>query len=129
VNPTLFIDEPGTYIVQLIVNDGTVDSAPVTVNIDTDNSAPVADAGPDQTVLVLDTVNLDGSASIDVDGDMLTYSWSLISSPASSTTTLTNATTATPSFIADELGTYVAQLIVNDGTVNSEPVSVTILAE
>jgi len=38
-------------VAQLIVNDGKVDSAPDTVVITTENSAPVANAGPDQTVL------------------------------------------------------------------------------
>ena len=39
------------------------------------NTPPVADAGPDQTVQVTDTVQLDGSGSTDVDGDLLTFSW------------------------------------------------------
>ena len=52
VKPTFDVDVAGTYMVQLIVNDGTVDSAPDTVTISTENSAPVADAGADQAVLV-----------------------------------------------------------------------------
>ena len=49
VNPTFNADLPGTYVAQLIVNDGTLDSEPDTVTITTGNSAPVADAGSDQT--------------------------------------------------------------------------------
>ena len=126
VNPSFTIDEPGTYIVQLIVNDGTVDSAADHVHISTENSAPVANAGPDQSALVGHTVTLDSSASSDVDGDPLTYAWSFSSKPAGSTTTLTNPTSVNPSFTIDEPGTYIVRLIVNDGTVNSAPDSVTV---
>lgn len=64
----------GTYVVQLIVNDGTVNSDPDTVILTTTNVAPVADAGLDQTVLTGDTVQLDGSGSGDDDSDLLTLS-------------------------------------------------------
>ena len=83
VHPTFVVDLPGTYVVQLVVSDGQVDSTPSTVDINTGNSAPVADAGPAQTVLVGDTVILDGSGSTDVDGDPLTYEWSFSSPPNS----------------------------------------------
>jgi len=126
VSPTFTVDLPGTYVAQLIVNDGTVSSAPDTVSVTTLNSTPVANAGVNQTVLVNDTVTLDGSGSSDADFDPLTYSWSLTSKPAGSTAALTGPTTVNPTFVADLSGTYVAQLIVNDGTVSSAPDSVTI---
>jgi len=40
------------------------------------NSPPVAEAGPDIAVECGDTVTLDGRASVDTDGDTLTYTWS-----------------------------------------------------
>ena len=80
-------DVLGSYVVQLIVNDGTVDSAPDTVAITATtpppvNTAPVANAGPDQLGVVTGaTVNLDGSLSSDVDLDTLTYAWTLTTVP------------------------------------------------
>jgi hypothetical protein len=115
-------------VVQLIVNDGTVNSTPATVSITTDNSAPVANAGPDQTVLVNDFVTLDGSGSTDADGDTLTtYSWSFTTDPGGSTT-LDTADPVHPTFTVTAPGTYVVQLIVNDGLLDSTPVTVSITA-
>jgi hypothetical protein len=130
VNPTFDTDEDGTYVIQLIVNDGTVNSAAdtVTITATTENAAPVADAGEDQNVTTTDTVYLNGSESSDADGDDLTYSWSITTTPPGSSATLSNATLGNPTFDADEDGTYVIQLIVNDGTVNSAADTVSITA-
>jgi hypothetical protein len=126
VAPSFVADIAGTYIVQLIVSEPNATSAPDTVTITTRNSAPVANAGPDQTVVAGQTVFLDGSGSSDVDGDPLTYQWSLTTVPAGSTTVLVNPTGAAPSFMVDTIGTFVVQLMVNDGTVNSAPDTVTV---
>ena len=112
-------DAVGDFVVSLVVNDGQTNSAPDTVTIAASNTAPVANAGPDQTVAIGALVQLDGSQSSDTNGNPLTYSWSLLSKPATSTATLAGASTATPSFTADANGEYVAQLIVNDGLTNS----------
>ncbi|MGC9967116.1 MAG: PKD domain-containing protein, partial [Syntrophobacteraceae bacterium] len=129
VNPTFVVDRPGTYIVQLVANDGLLDSAPARVTISTQNSKPVANGGPDQTVHIGDTVTLDGSKSSDVDGDLLTFKWSLTTLPAGSTAVLSNPSDVKPSFEVDKPGTYVAQLIVNDGKLDSAPATVTIITE
>jgi len=121
VTRTLSLDRAGTYRVQLIVNDGIIDSAPATVAITTQNAAPVANAGPDQSGFVGDPIHLSGSASTDVDGDPLTYLWSLINRPADSTAALSDTRAVAPSFALDWPGTYVAQLIVNDGALDSAP--------
>lgn len=126
VRPTFVADQAGTYVAQLTVNDGAVDSAPDTVTITTENSPPVADAGPDATARVGERVTLNGSGSRDVDGDPLTSRWSIVSRPAGSQGALDDASSATPSFTLDIFGTYVVQLIVNDGAVDSAPDSVTI---
>ncbi len=90
------------------------------------NTVPVANAGPDQSVSVGSTVSLNGSGSSDVDGNALTYRWSLVTVPAGSVAALSDPGVVNPTFVADRAGTYVAQLIVNDGTVDSVPDTVTI---
>jgi hypothetical protein len=127
-NTTFFADKPGTYVAQLIVNNGFLDSAPATITISTTNTPPVANAGPAQNVTVGATVTLDGSGSSDADHDPITYSWSFTSRPPNSTATLTGATTVSPAFVADLMGTYVVQLIVSDPYSSSSPVTVTITA-
>lgn len=92
------------------------------------NNAPVANAGPDQNVAVDALVTLTGAGSFDVNGNPLTYAWTLSSKPVGSTAVLTGATTVSPTFTADLAGTYVASLVVNDGTVNSAPDTVSVVA-
>ena len=127
-NPTFVADKSGDYVAQLVVNNGYLSSAPSTVTFSTTCAQATANAGPNQNVTVGATVTLDGSASGDVCHDPLTYSWSLISRPAASSATLSGANTVSPSFVADVVGTYVAQLIVNNGLANSTPATVTITA-
>ena len=121
VKPTLRPDLQGDYQIQLEVDDGTNTSAPDTMLVSTTNSRPVANAGPDQTVQLGAVVVLDGAASNNPDGDALSYRWSLVSLPTASTATLQGAKSANPTLVADKPGTYVVQLIVNDGTTDGEP--------
>ena len=104
VGPTFVADRAGEFVMQLIVNDGQVDSAPDTVRITTRNTRPVADAGDDQTRSVGDTVTIDGTGSFDSDGDPLSYSWSFTSRPTGSNSTIANPTQTTTSFVADVAG-------------------------
>jgi hypothetical protein len=88
-------------------------------NLTYQNSAPVANAGTAQNVVVASLVTLDGSASSDANGDALTYIWAFTSKPAGSTATLSSTTTVKPTFTADVVGTYVFHLTVNDGKLSS----------
>ncbi|GAA6171987.1 hypothetical protein NBRC116592_16570 [Colwellia sp. KU-HH00111] len=130
-SPTFTTDIDGSYVAQLIVNDGTENSVADTVTIvaTTPNSVPVAEAGTDQNVVTTTIVTLDASASSDSDGDTLSYSWSLTSLPENSIASLSDSSSAVPTFTVDLDGKYVAQLVVNDGTENSVADTVIILAE
>ena len=128
--PTFTADRDGVYVASLIVNDSKVGSAPATVSITaaTANAAPIANAGSAQSVATGATVTLDGSGSSDANHDPLTYAWTLTGKPAGSGATLSDSTSAKPTFTADRDGVYVASLIVNDGKVGSAPATVSITA-
>jgi len=114
-------------VVQLIVNDGELDSEPDTVTINAEgNTAPVAEAGTDQTVAVGENVFLDGSGSFDSDDDPISFTWSIISKPEESLAELDDTALVNPCFTPDKVGDYVVQLIVNDGELDSEPDTVVI---
>lgn len=125
----LKIDKAGSYVIQLVVNDGIESSEPDTVVLNTKNIRPIAEAGKNKTVYIGDQVSLDGSASYDSDGDKLNYNWSLTTKPSASISSLLNLNAVNPTFKADKEGTYIAQLIVNDGTLDSAPDTVTITVE
>ncbi|MEP9409884.1 MAG: hypothetical protein HRF42_00495 [Candidatus Brocadia sp.] len=90
------------------------------------NIAPLASAGIEQSAKVNDLVVLDGSKSSDIDGNKLYYSWKFASVPSGSTVTLENPTTVNPTFKPDVPGVYIINLIVNDGSLNSEPSNVSV---
>ncbi len=128
VGPTFTADLPGEYVAQLIVDNGSLSSAPDTVTITTNSLPPVADAGADQESTAGQLVHLNGQASHASSGLPLTYLWSFVTKPAGSAAALIDATTAIPSFTPDAPGAYVVQLIVNDTLLDSEADTVAIEA-
>jgi hypothetical protein len=127
--PSFVSDVHGEYNVQLIVTDVFgAESKPDTVAVSFDNVKPAASAGTNQSVVVGDTVLLNGSGSSDLNSDFLTYTWSIVNAPAGSQAQINNANDARTYFIADVAGTYVVSLVVNDGFEVSDPSNITVVA-
>ena len=91
------------------------------------NRPPVANAGPNQTVLGSQLVTLNGGGSTDPNSDPLSYAWTQVAGPA---VTLANGQTATPTFIAPAAQPspqlFRFSLVVSDGQYTSEPDTVDI---
>ena len=108
-------DVPGTYAVKLTVDDGETtdtDSRNVTAGAD-----PIADAGSYDGAVVGETVDLDGTGSVnpgrDCGSDGLSYAWT-VTGPGGAGVTLTDAETASPSFTPAEAGQYDVSLTVTE---------------
>ncbi len=128
--PSFTADRPGEFVVQLVVNDGNSASDPDTAVITavSQNRPPVAVVTADAvSVPIGTTVQLDGSASSDPDGDTLTYEWS-IQVPAGSSAALSSTNTVDSSFVADQPGSYTITLIVRDEALESGSSSITVAA-
>lgn len=122
VNPTFRADLPGDYRVQLIVRDRWGKSSdPHTITISAlSNHPPTANAGEViSNVYLGDTVTVYGGGSKDPDGDLLNYRWELTFRPSASQTALSDPNSMSPTFVVDVRGCYVAELVVNDGKVDS----------
>jgi hypothetical protein len=128
--PRVTANTPVTFA--LTVSDGTLSSSSmVTVTIlNTIDEPPVADAGPDETVMGGTLVQLNGSGT-DPNGDAIaSYGWSQLAGPS---VTLSSTAIATPTFTAPFLAgnqTVTLALVVNDGTLPSAvaPVNIFVLA-
>ena len=80
---------------------------------------PIAHAGPDQTVYWngSDAVTMDGSGSVDPNGDSLQYRWNQTQGPPVTIV----ASNSQAIFIPNGLGEYRFNLIVNNGVYDSTP--------
>lgn len=137
VRPTFTAALTGAYTASLTVRDAVSSSLPdaVRVVVSSANVAPVAVISALSSVSMGSVVQLSGLSSTDGNGDALTFKWALLSKPlfangaaADSTAVLSNVVLPNPVFTADVAGVYVVSLVVNDGKVSSDPVTVAITA-
>lgn len=127
--PIVSEDETLTFTLTVTDNEGetTSDTTDIIVkNVSSENIAPIANAGSDQTVFINDTVILTGELSSDADDNEISYSWSFSSIPDGSLSILSSETAVSPTFTADVVGSYMVSLTVDDSFLNSEVDSVKI---
>jgi hypothetical protein len=86
-----------------------------------DNEAPKADAGADQSVKVGAKVVVSGAKSEDPDGDDLSFAWTLKKQPQGSQVKLSAADKSQAEFTPTHAGEYELELVVNDGEESSRP--------
>lgn len=93
-----------------------------------ENKAPVANAGADKIiVLPTDTVQLDGSASNDPDGNIVKYEWTKINAPTGDTSIITNDKIINPIVKGLTEGSYSFQLTVTDNKGASDNKTINII--
>ncbi len=93
---------------------GVSAAATMKVMVNATNTAPKANAGADQNLDEKTTVTLDGSASTDTDGMIVSYEWV---QTAGTVVTLSGATTANPTFTTPDVAaneTLMFELTVTD---------------
>ena len=112
---------PETDAVYALVVTGGTSGPPV-------NRAPTVNAGSDQTVVLPDSGNLNGTVSDDglPAGSVVSTSWSQVSGPGTATFGDVSASATTVTFSA--AGSYVLRLTANDGELTaSDDVAFTVL--
>ncbi len=112
------------------VSDDKTTSVPamVTINVVPFNNPPVAAAGPDIQAWAFEEIQLDASASTDVETRNLSFYWKQIAGTVP--VRLLHADTAMPSFVSPmDNGDYVFQVTVSDGVKTSvDSVTMTAMA-
>lgn len=106
---------PGSYVIGLRVTDPAGTSATDTVNVTLTNDAPVAMAEALPAMPAIgEEVLLDASASSDVNGQTLTYSWRVTNAP-SSTNIVRTYDGAIVALDFDVEGEFTFEMTVSDG--------------
>ncbi|HEY6101217.1 MAG TPA: cytochrome c3 family protein, partial [Anaeromyxobacter sp.] len=119
--------QAGVYAFDLVVNDGVQSSAPARVVVVADapgDHVPVALAARPPEGFAGAPVVLDGTRSLDLDGDPLAYAWTQLSGPV---VALDGAARAVASFTPPQPGLYRFALAVSDARHESPPDVVTVV--
>ena len=116
--PSFLGRESGAYRFALVVHDGHLASLPDEVTVTIRNVAPAADAGEDLEGVVGAEATLDGSGSVDPNGDPLSFAWTQTEGVPVS---LRGAHNETAAFTPETQGVYVFQLVTFDGRLYSSP--------
>ena len=123
----------GSYVLRLTASDtalSSTDDITITVNAASPtNLPPTVNAGPNQTITLPASANLDATASDDglPAGSTLTRTWSKISGPGTVSFGNVNAQKTTANF--SSAGTYVLRLTASDGALSSsDDVTITVNA-
>ncbi|MGB7931203.1 MAG: hypothetical protein WCH04_03110, partial [Gammaproteobacteria bacterium] len=93
-------------------------------------AAPVAAGGDDQVAGTDTAVLLDSSGSFDPNGDLLSYSWEVISEPVAGAGTFTSPQYPVTEFSGSEPGIYLIKVTASDGVnVSEDFVSINLVVE
>ncbi len=127
ISPTLFAPETLTFQLTVTDNEASATSDAVNVTVNPVNSAPIANAGTNQSVNEQSAVTLSGGGT-DSDGSIVSYSWTQTSGTG---VVLSGASTASASFTSPTLiapETLIFQLTVtdNESSATSDTVSITV---
>ncbi len=122
----------GIYVFKLTVTDdkGASDGTSVTVTVTESNQGPVAKAAANPSTiifspLVVNLSQLDSNGSVDPDGTIVSFNWSLSSGPTGGAVINTPDKPVTTVSFA-QVGIYVFKLIVTDDKGASDNTSVTV---
>ena len=134
LNTAVYLAGPGIFIFRLEASDGVqgaFDTVTITVLPAAPvNRPPVVEAGPDQTIPWdrRGAVQLAGSVSDEVAGQVLTVGWTQVSGPGA--VVFANTSSPESRALITSAGEYVLRLLASDGELTaSDTVTITVLPE